>query len=309
MVIDDLAPVILFAYNRPEHTAKVLDALAENSLAGKSELYIFCDGPKNSGAVEKNRLTRNIITSEVDKGRFRCVHLSISEENKGLANSIIGGVTEVLRRHGTCIVLEDDQITSNYFLTYMNESLHFYEKDLRIWSISGFTYPLKTLDAYPHDVYMSYRANSNGWATWLDRWETVDWTVSDYSVLRRSPKRIIKFNRGGNDLYRMLRHQMRGERDSWAVRFCYAQSKQDRLAVYPRVSLISNIGFDGSGTHCQAETKGKASAFCPDLDKLSLECLDVDPRVARDFKNQYRVTIPEAIDWAGRKAKQYLGRK
>ena len=301
MAIEKLAPIILFTYNRPEHTQKVLNALADNKLAKDSNLYIFCDGPKNEGAVEKNRQTQAVIIEEAGRNRFHQVHLTISEVNKGLANSIITGVTDVLRQHGSCIVLEDDHITSRYFLTYMNDCVRFYENDQRIWSISGFTYHLKALDTYSHDVYMSYRANSHGWATWLDRWETVDWNVTDFSELSKSPARIMHFNRGGNDLYRMLRHQMRGERDSWAIRFCYAQSKQDKLAVYPRVSLISNIGFDGSGTHCQEETGERQSAFMEDLDKLTLEHLDVDPRVARDFKNQYRVTIPEAIDWVAKK--------
>ena len=296
-----LAPIILFTYNRPEHTQKVLDALAENTLAKQSELYIFCDGPKNEQAIEKNRQTREVILAEQGKNRFGTVSVMISEQNKGLARSIIGGVTQIIEQYGACIVLEDDLITSKSFLSYMNNALQFYEKDGKIWSISGFTYPLEALEGYPHDVYLSYRACSHGWATWKDRWKLVDWEVSDYDQLKKSPGRIRKFNRGGNDLFRMLRHQMRGERDSWAIRFCYSQSKQDRLTVYPCVSLVRNIGFDGTGTHCQNEVHEQKLSFESESVAIRLENVRLDKQILREFKNQYRVSFAEAMQWLWKK--------
>ena len=299
----ELAPVILFTYNRPDHTEKVLNALAVNYLASETNLYIFCDGPKNVKAVEKNQLTRRIIKDEVEKGRFKSVKIRISENNKGLARSIISGVTEIISEYGKCIVLEDDHITSRYFLTYMNDALDYFFKDERIWSISGFTYALNSLKQYPHDIYLSYRANSHGWATWQNRWNTVDWTVSDFKQLSRSPIRIWKFNRGGNDLFRMLRHQVRGERDSWAIRFCYSQSKQNKLAVYPRVSLVKNIGFDGSGTHCQAMDGELNSDFQAEIDCIKIEDVRLNKDIVRDFKRMYSVKFLEAMDWGVKKIK------
>ena len=295
------APIILFVYARPDHAERSLNALAENDLAKESDLIIFCDGPKNERAVEKNKQVVDLIKKEQGLGRFRSVTLHISEKNKGLARSIIGGVGQVMQEFGKCIVIEDDVITNPYFLTYMNESLGYFEEDKEIFSIAGFTYPLKALRKYPHDIYLSYRSCSQAWGCWKDRWENIDWEVKDFAELQQSRKRRRQFNRGGNDLYRMLRHQMRGERDSWAVRFCYAQSKQNMYAVYPKETLTLNIGEDGSGTHCQNTGRQVDYSRLQGERRILLEKVGLNKRVLRDFKNQYRVSFVEAVDWVFRK--------
>lgn len=295
------APIILFVYARPDHAEKSLNALAKNDLAKDSDLIIFCDGPKKESAVEKNRQVVDLITKEQNLGRFRSVTLHISGKNKGLAKSIITGVGEVMAQYGRCIVVEDDVITNPYFLTYMNNCLDKFEKDQKIFSIAGFTYPLKALKKYPHDIYLSYRSCSQAWGCWKDRWASIDWEVKDFDELKKSWKKRRQLNRGGNDLYRMLRHQMRGERDSWAVRFCYAQSKQDKYAIYPKETLTLNIGEDGSGTHCQNTGKQVDYSRLDGQRNIVLEDVEIDKRVVRDFKARYRVTFVEAVDWLWRK--------
>lgn len=305
----ELAPIILMTYARPEHTQKTIDALAKNELAEESELYIFCDGPKNEKVIEKNKCVQKIILDEKEKKRFKNVYVSISNENRGLARSIISSATEIINKYGRCILLEDDLVTSTYFLTYMNNCLQFYQSDERIWSISAFSFPLKTLEKYKHDVYLSYRASSHGWATWKDRWETIDWEVKDFPELEKSFAKRRKFNCGGNDLFRMLRHQIRGERDSWAIRFCYAQSKQDKLAVYPRYSLVQNIGFDGSGTHCSDDEKMQQLSYEQDILSMKIEKIELDKKIVREFKQQYRIKFMEAVEWVWNKVKTKLDRK
>ncbi|MBP3936843.1 MAG: sugar transferase [Clostridia bacterium] len=296
-----LAPVILFVYDRPDHAKQTLDALAANELAEQSELFVFCDGPKKESVIERNRQVVELITAEKERGRFASVTLTVSPVNKGLAASIIGGVTDIIHRYSKCIVVEDDLITSTKFLSYMNDALDFYKEKKSIFSISGFTYPLKALQKYPHDVYLSYRACSHGWATWSDRWDSVDWEVKDFTKLSRSLVKRYRFNRGGNDLYRMLRHQMRGERNSWAIRFCYSQSKQERYTIYPSKTLVKNIGFDGSGTHCQDLGRENNVSTVLTLNKPMLVDPQPDKKVLRDFKNQYQITFSEAIEWLWKK--------
>lgn len=302
------APIILFTYARPEHTKKTLDYLALNTLANESDLFIFCDGPKNEKAVAGNNAVKEVIKNEAEQNRFRSVTTYISEENKGLARSIISGVTEIIHKFGSCIVLEDDAITSPYFLTYMNECLNKYKDDKRIWSVSGFTYPLKSLENCAHDTYLSYRACSHGWSSWADRWDMVDWEVSDFNELKRSPIKRYKFNRGGNDLYRMLRHQMRGERDSWAIRFCYSQSKNDMYCIYPRVSLVYDIGSDGSGTHCSDKGTGINTVNIETVEHLDVNSPVFDKKILKEFKARYRITFVGAVKWAINKMRKMLRR-
>ncbi len=299
--LEKLAPIVLFVYNRPEHARKTLDALAANALAGESELHIFCDGAKEGKPADGNLAVRKLIKEEQMRQRFSAVHLHISEKNLGLANSIIGGVSSVMKEYGRCIVIEDDVVTAPYFLTYMNGCLQFYQNSSQIFSISGFTYPLEALKSYPHDVYLSYRACSMSWASWEDRWNTIDWEVKDYDRLKHSPAAIRRFNRGGNDMFRMLRHQMRGERDSWAIRYCYSQSKQERYTIYPAETLVMNTGNDGSGTHCSALDDRTSQIKLSEKIDLQLEQIQFDRRVVRDFKKQYRVSFSEAVNWVYRK--------
>lgn len=295
------APIVLFVYARPDHAEQTINALAKNYLASKSPLIIFCDGPKKESVKEKNQEVIDLIKREKENSRFASVTLNISKENKGLAKSIISGVSEVMAQYGRCIVIEDDVVTSKYFLTYMNEGLNYYGKDEEIFSIAGFTYPLKALEKYPHDVYYSYRSCSMCWASWKDRWEGIDWEVKDYKELEKSYKKRKQFNRGGNDLFRMLRHQIRGERDSWAVRYCYAQSKLNMYAVYPKYSLAQNIGNDGSGTHCANLGKKANEVNLKLFENIKFEKVGINKAVVKDFKLQYRVTFLEAVDWLKRR--------
>src|SRR5699024_3409085 len=104
--------------------------------------------------------------------------------NKGLANSVISGVTKVIDKFGKVIVIEDDLISSTDFLSYMNNALEFYEMNKSIWSISGYNIPIDIPSNYKHDVYLSYRGCSWGWATWKNRWNQTDWSVKDYDAFK-----------------------------------------------------------------------------------------------------------------------------
>ena len=248
------APLVIFAYNRKEHLQKTIEALSANIGIEETEVYIFSDQFGRKEEQEKTEAVRSYL-GELEKNHsFEELHVKYAAEHKGLAASVILGVTEVIERYGRVIVVEDDLYTSKDFLNYMNQALDYYEKE-SIWSISGYSFPMKSLEQYPHDIFYSYRACSWGWATWKDRWNMVDWEVKDFWEFVKDRKRIRKFNRGGTDLTNMLCEQMEGKRDSWAIRWCFAQSRQDMPSIYPKSSRVVNLGFDGSGSHCLEESK------------------------------------------------------
>lgn len=243
----ELAPVVMFVYNRLDSVEQTIENLKRNELAEQTELFIFSDAAKKESQVENVSLVRNYI-HKIDG--FKSVHIIEAEKNKGLAKSVITGVTEIINEKGKVIVVEDDLITAPQFLTFMNDALDFYEDEKKIWSISGYQFPFELPETYTKSVYAAYRSSSWGWATWKDRWETIDWEVRDYSSYKYNPIRIAKFCKGGTDLDKMLRYQMQGKIDSWAIRWCYNQCKQDKYTIYPVKSLVNNIGTDGRGTHC-----------------------------------------------------------
>lgn len=245
-----VAPIALFVYNRPWHTEQTLHALMQNELADKSILYIYADGPKenaNEETLEKIARTRECI-----KTMQWCKEVVIIEReiNLGLANSIVNGVTEIVNKHGKVIVLEDDLVTSAGFLKYMNDALCLYAKDDKVGCIHGWNYDLDTTD-YDESTFFLRGSDCWGWATWKGAWDIFN---PDGAILLnaiQSKKILFEFDRKGTHPFvEMLKAQVDGKNDSWAIRWYASIFIADKYCLQPARSIVKNIGFDGSGVHC-----------------------------------------------------------
>ena len=283
-----LAPIILFVYNRPWHTQQTVEALQKNELATESELFIFADGSKvNATAEQKEKIKQ--VREYINKiSGFKSVTICEKETNCGLANSVIAGVTEIINKFGEAIVVEDDLVTSKYFLRFMNEALDFFEKDDQIFSVSGYNYPAKTMEIprnYKHDIYLSYRHGSWGWGTWKDRWMSVDWGVNDFKEFSVSTELQKAFNRGGVDMSEMLKAQMESNIDSWAIRFDYSMFKQNKFNIRPVKSLVTNVGLDSSGTHTGADEK--LITTLDDNWMPKIEMVEPDKTILKNFRRVF----------------------
>ena len=248
----NLAPIIVFCYNRPWHVEQTLEALSRNELADKSVLYIYCDGPKPDATDEMLKKITDV--RQVVRKRQWCKEVRVveSEINKGLANSIIDGVTDVVNRYGRVFVLEDDLVSSPYMLKFVNRALDYYQDYMGVFSISVNRPPLSKMqipEDYDYDVFASLRSFSTGWGTWKDRWSKVDWSMRDFDQCKENQHIIRALNRKGEDFASMMQMQEDGLIDSWAVRFCFAHFKHHAVAILPCKSYVTNIGFDGTGTH------------------------------------------------------------
>jgi hypothetical protein len=243
--MNDLSPIVLFTYKRLETLKKTIDALANNHLAADSDLIIYSDGPKN---VEEEEIIGRIrIYLKTIEG-FKSVTIHQSKQNRGLATSIINGVSETFKLYSTAIVLEDDLITSTNFLTFMNASLDRFQDAKEVYSISGYSFDFdKTPDNV--DGYFLNRSWSWGWATWANRWQDIDWEMLDYSEFIKDKRRISEFSNLGSDVNKMLANQKNGVTDSWYIRSTYHQFKMKGLAFYPVISKVNNEGFDAVATH------------------------------------------------------------
>jgi len=271
----DLAPIVLFVYNRPDHTRQTVEALQKNVLAVGSELFIYSDAAKNENAEQKVNEVREYIKS-IDG--FKKITIIEREKNWGLANSIIDGVTKIVNEYGKIIVLEDDLVTSPYFLKFMNEALEFYKDEEKVMSISGYTYPFKMPKNYKEDVFLFYRSSSWGWATWKHEWSNVDFSITKKHEIFHNKQMQKSFNKGGNDLFAMLKMQMEGKINSWAIRFALSHSLQNKFGLFSIKSLAQNIGHDDSGTHCGTSDAWKVDidvTFLPKLNSIELDNLIV----------------------------------
>jgi hypothetical protein len=265
-----MAPICLFTYNRLVETRLTIESLKCNYLAMDSELTIFSDGPKNEDSIKAVQDVRNYLKTITG---FKNITIIERDMNFGLAKSIITGVTQVINDFGSVIVLEDDLITSKNFLSFMNQSLKYYKYIDKVFSVSGFCLEIDKPNNLSNDAFFWGRAHSWGWATWDDRWATVDWSIADWSDFKHDRKRIKEFNSYGTDLFGMLRKSMLGKINSWYVRFNYNQFKQARLTVYPFESKVVNIGFTDSATHC--DTYNRNSVLFDQSGKIDFEMPEV----------------------------------
>ncbi|WP_171015159.1 glycosyltransferase family A protein [Methylocystis sp. B8] len=241
----DLAPIVLFVYNRPEHTRRTLDALAANPLAIESDLIIYADGPKrpeDAAAVQQAR--------DVARGAFgfRSVRLIEREKNLGLANSIIMGVSDVCSARGRAIVVEDDLLVAPQFLTFLNRGLERYADEPSVFQVSGYMFPVMAETS--SDGLFLPLISCWGWATWQREWSQFEPSATGYKQLERDPRLRARFNLDGNyDYFGMLKDQIDGKIDSWGVRWLLSVFLKGGVVLYPRTSLVQNVGIDESGTH------------------------------------------------------------
>ena len=249
-----LAPIILFAFNRLTALQQTIASLLANDEARDSVLYIYVDGarPDHEGEDMKVQVVRDYVSSI--RG-FKEVHTDFSDGNRGLGASIIRGVTEVIHKHGRAIVLEDDLVLSPNFLCFMNHGLARYARESRVFSICGYSNKVKVPRGYEADTYFCTRSSSWGWATWADRWDSVDWEFEHWDTYK---PHATAFNRwGGSDCWKMLRDWHDGRNQSWAIRYCFNQFLQNKLSLFPIISKVDNRGFDGEGTNCKKWSRFK----------------------------------------------------
>lgn len=283
-------PVVLFCYNRPAALQETIVHLQRNFLASVTDLYIFSDAAKTEKDLEAVTAVRTYLSTIHG---FNSVSIEYAEKNRGLAASVIGGVSAVLEEHDAVIVLEDDLVTSPNFLRYMNSALHEYQNHPLVLSISGYTIPLKAKAGYPYDVYLTARASSWGWATWRNRWNRVDWEVKDYAQFSRDLHAQKQFNAMGSDLSSMLRKQQDGKISSWAIRWCYHQFKENLYSVYPLLSKVQNIGFGGTATHMHVTQQGRFATTLDNTGKRNFyfpQKPELDPFFIKQFISRYSLS-------------------
>lgn len=269
------SPIVLFTYLRLETLQKTVNALVANFYALDSDLIIFSDGAKYQKDESKVREIRTYL--KTIEG-FKSLVIHESSSNKGLATSIIEGVSSVLKEYPSAIVLEDDLITSTNFLAYMNQALTYYQDNPKVLSISGFSPIIKGLGE--NEVYFTQRSSSWGWACWADRWSKIDWSCESYQEFRINSKMKSKFNAMGSDMSLMLKRQMEGKINSWAIRFCFHQFQYNLYSVHPAVSKVRNVGFDELSTN----TKFYSTRFISELDQSELQEFHFENQVYLDSK-------------------------
>lgn len=239
------AAVIYFVYNRIEHTKKSFENILK--YRGGLNLFIFCDGPKRTTDDYPVAQVRDYILDRA-KEEFN-VEIKYKNENFGLANSVIDGVTSVFKLgFSQVIVLEDDCVPERDFFLYMTKALSYYKPYDNIMHISGFGLPFKTKIA--KDSIIAPYPSSWGWGTWDNKWATCDFNDKVfYKKILTDPNIKKMFDWSGKSFSKFLELQLNNNINSWLIRWYAHIFKQKGLCVWSSNSKIQNIGFDGSGEH------------------------------------------------------------
>lgn len=274
-------PIILFVYNRPEHTKTTLTLLGKNYLANDSELFVFADGPKENETAEQLKKIQDVRAIVRDNYGFKSVTIVESEKNKGLASSVIAGVTDIVNKFGKCIVVEDDLETSPYFLTYMNDALGVYKDTENVACIHGYVEPHKKL--LPETFFLK-GADCWGWATWKRAWDKFN--PNGQALLDELHNRHCEKHFNFDNTYnyiKMLEDQIAGKNSSWAIRWLASAYLNDMYCLYPNETLVVNTGFDGSGTHC-----GTAKVNIRKTLNHKVNVLWQEPQECKEAWNEYK---------------------
>ncbi|WP_443945443.1 sugar transferase [Pedobacter sp. AW1-32] len=242
--MQNLAPIALFVYNRPQHTARTLKFLKQNHLAVDSRLYIFSDGPKTPQDNEKVEAVRDVIQNVEG---FKSVKIILREQNIGLANSVIAGVTELISQYGKVIVFEDDLVSAPNTLLYFNDGLTRYETEEKVMHIGAYMYPLKG-ENLP-ETFFFRAATSWGWATWQRAWQhfepNIDVLMKQFDAQKKSAFAIDNTM----NFWKQMKEFKTGKNNSWAIRWYASIFLKGGLTLNPSQSLVNNIGHDGTGVH------------------------------------------------------------
>ena len=239
-----LAPIALFAFNRPEHLTKTIEALKKNTLASESLIFVFIDGAKDNDTFNNN-LVKEISYNICG---FKNVQIIERQQNLGLRQNIIDGVSYIFKKFEKIIVLEDDIVTSNFFLEYMNQALVYYKSIDKVWHISGYNDPID-LDFLKEDVFLLRAMNCWGWASWKEKWDHYE--KNPLLLKKTFTKEMIKnFNLDNTlEMWSQVEENYIGKIDTWAI-FWYATIFiNEGLCVIPKFSYVKNIGRDGSGAN------------------------------------------------------------
>jgi hypothetical protein len=239
------APIALFVYNRPEHTRQMIENLMKCPEFSESSVYVFADAAKKIEDEDRVAKTRLIVNSLLGNK----AKIVTAEKNQGLAKSIISAINSLLEEFDRIIVLEDDLLVSSRFLSYMNTALETYKNESSVMQVSGYMFPVEEFSHQTDIIFLPFTV-SWGWGTWRRAWQYFDPNATGWDILKTDRAMRSKFNLDGSYYYfEILKHQMSGNANSWAIRWYWSVFKNNGYVVYPPISHIDNIGIDGSGTH------------------------------------------------------------
>lgn len=297
-----LAPIAIFTYKRLEHTRKTIKALQQNNLAQASDVFIYSDGPRNNNDKEKVENIRKYLATV---NGFKNINIITRNKNFGLAKSITVGVTELCEKYGRVIILEDDLVTSPFFLIYMNEALDTYKDEEKVMHIAGYFPPVKTKNL--PETFFYNQTNCWGWATWQRAWQHYNNDAKNLFNEITKQNQINEFNLDGvrPNFEEQLKNNISDKIKTWAIKWQASVFLENGLSLHPNKSLVQNIGFDSTGDNCKTN-KNYQIELCDQKINIIKQELIENKTARKAVKKFYQSLKPNF--WQKLKLKLYNGK-
>lgn len=231
------APIAVFAYDRVDKLSNMMSTLEACRGFSESPIFIYVDGPK--GAAD--RASVDSVRRLVDGLRSPNISSFFRNENLGLRRSIFAGVTEVVRKYGRVVVLEDDLVLAPIALDYFNNALDRYESMHRVWSVAGYMYDVSALRNREATLALPF-AHPWGWATWLRAWQ--QFALDNRPTERQLNSGSFRAAFDMDGLYpftAQLRNSIEGRVDSWFIHWYYTIFQCGGVSIFPPRRVLDNF--------------------------------------------------------------------
>ncbi len=250
-----MTAVVLIGFNRPEHTARTLDAIRT---AAPEQLFLIADGPREDHPDDAALCAET--RAVMDAVDWPCqVHRRYSEVNLGCEGNVETGLDWVFAQVPEAIVFEDDCVADPTFFAYAGDLLERYRDDLRVWQIAGGSHGVPA-SYFGEDSYrFASWASVWGWATWADRWQRHreifprdhQGPDGDAPVRTRpaAPRPELLVTKGGRAHFVEAATSDDVIRHGWDKQWWLTMMTEGGLAATPAVNMVQNVGFGAGATH------------------------------------------------------------
>lgn len=243
-------PVAIVVFNRPQTVRRLLDRL--EALRPRT-LFVIGDGARSHKPGECELVAA--VRDDVSRISWPCeVMVNYSEENLGCRRRVASGLDWVFQHVEEAIILEDDCLPTRSFIHYATELLAQYRHDTRIGSVCG-SLSVPRIPAIDGDFFFSRYNLFTGWATWRRAWSLYDDAMTPVTDGAIDAILASTFEHWRARAYwRYILRRTHAEKiNSWGYRWMLSCWANSMLGVFPRQTLVENVGFGGDSTNTRQQ--------------------------------------------------------
>ncbi|MCR5304306.1 MAG: hypothetical protein K6E33_07060 [Lachnospiraceae bacterium] len=269
------APVLIVTLNREKHLKRLMGSLLENTYSEMTDVYVGLDYPPSPKYEEGYRAVCEYLDTGDFKG-FHSFNVIKRDYNLGPVRNSEDLKSFIGKDHDRWIITEDDNEFSPDFLKFMQEGLDMCKEDPSLYAVAGYSYPVEWADDPGNTVSLDGMFSAYGYGILkknydefkrvmtLDTWKKA---MKDRELLKRM-QGINRLN--FNDFVSGVMNYSPVVLDSDGYHFRSSDMSQGmylmltgRRVIMPKLSMVRNWGFDGTGVNCGGDSEANRYSALP----------------------------------------------